>query len=194
MSDSYLIRINRKDGALEVAAPEKAWVDEKLAELSAVFESWDPAGSQPEMEESPPQPKRGEAPARKVERKSRGRRTTARAEKNPELDVLLTKEVRDKFERYVSEREPSWSKSRSAQAAIIATFLADELDWPGVDPHDLYTVYTAMGYPTPGNMRSQLVNARQRDKYFRGIREGKAELSHAGENFARHEAREGDTE
>jgi len=64
----------------------------------------------------------------------------------------------------------------------------DELAWDRVDHHDLYTVYSAMGYEMPSNLRSQLVNARQRDKYFGGVVDGKTQLSHAGETFGRHKS------
>lgn len=58
-------------------------------------------------------------------------------------------------------------------------------------PHWLkfrYTVYTGMGERAPSNIRSQLTNARQRARYFSGIQDGKMILSHAGENFGRHDS------
>lgn len=65
------------------------------------------------------------------------------------------------------------------------------LNHSGVDTNDLYTVYGAMGERSPNNIRSQLVNARQRARYFSGVVDGKAMLSNAGENFARYDSLDG---
>jgi hypothetical protein len=92
---------------------------------------------------------------------------------------------KQKLKDYIAARRKKWDGSQSAQAAIIATFVHDELGFPGVDQHDLYTVYTVMGERSPANIRSQLTNARQRARYFSGLSNGKMVLSHAGENFAR---------
>ena len=104
---------------------------------------------------------------------------------NPELRDRLTTELRGQLKDYIGARREAWNRSQPAQAAIIAAFLQDELNLPGVDQHDLYTVYTVMGERSPGNLRSQLTNARQRSRFFSGATGGKLMLSHAGENFAR---------
>lgn len=195
----YAVRINSKDGAVEVTGPDKDWVDSKLEELKSVFTDYTP-------------PDEGgtttTTTAKKTSRRKKGagasstamaengattptpkrRVTGGRSETNPELLSQLSSEVKKKFDAYVTARQKAWDASQTAQAAIVATFLHDELGWVGVDQHDMYTVYSAMGMKIPRNMRSQLTNARQRDRYFSNIVDGKAILSHAGENFARHDS------
>jgi hypothetical protein len=197
----YTVRINRRDGVLEVIGPEKEWVDAKVEQLSRVFADY------------APRPDDGEGDARiisttskraTVRRKKtsavaptrddtsetttpRRQRRTGRAEVNRDLASQLTTELKGRLSAYVAARSKAW-KNQSAQAAIIATFLHDELEWVGVDQDDLYTVYSGMGWVIPKNIQSQLTNARQRARYFGGSSDGKLILSHAGENFARHES------
>jgi hypothetical protein len=195
----YAVRINSKEGALEIVGPEKDWVDAKLEQLSSVFEDYSAEASE-EGSSKGPAPKPRKPPGRKKAAPAaaaadasdkpapRRARTGSRAEVNDELAVQLSAEVKKDLGEYVAARQKAWNASQPAQAAIIATFLYDRVNWPGVDRDDLYTVYNAMGWKSPRNMRSQLVNARQRDRYFGSISNGKAMLSHHGENFGRHDS------
>lgn len=119
----------------------------------------------PRSSESPagePGPKRGvkrtrtagpDAAAKKVgathpaTRKVRS--SSGRSEVNADLRDLLTPEVRREFKTYIDARRKSWDKSLSAQAAIVATYLHDELGHDGIDQHDPYTIYTVMGERIP---------------------------------------------
>jgi hypothetical protein len=195
----YAVKINRKEGALEVTGPDKDWVDAKVEQLAKVLSDY---GS-----ETPGSEGRGRSPAaRKRTRKDgraeatqngadsaprRGRGKGGRSEIDEDLRGKLTTDVKKQLEGYIAARRKKWGASQSAQAAIIATFLHDELGLAGVDEHDLYTVYTVMGERSPGNIRSQLTNARQRAHYFSGLSGGKMVLSHAGENFARFDSLDG---
>jgi hypothetical protein len=195
-ASDYMIRINVQDGLLEITGPDREWVDAKVEQLKPMLVSAPPAET----------PAGGSPPKRPVKR-TRSRipdasaeaggitpppvrrvRSSGRSEVNTDLRDLLTPEVRLQFKGYIDARRKPWDKSLSAQAAIIATYLHDELDHAGVDQHDLYTVYTVMGERIPKNIRSQLTNARQRAHYFSGLQDGKMVLSHAGENYARHDA------
>jgi hypothetical protein len=193
MAPDYTVRINRHDGVLEVTGPEKEWVDEKIEQLTSVLSDFQlkPAvgGGARRKPRSTPRKGRAEDAVDKAqdgtETPIRRRGSGGRSDINEDLRDSFSTEVKQKLKNYIGARRKAWDGSQSAQAAIIATFLHDELGFPGVDQHDLYTVYTVMGERSPGNIRSQLTNARQRARYFSGLSNGKMILSHAGENFAR---------
>jgi hypothetical protein len=188
----YSIKVNSSQGAVEVSGPEKEWVDAKLADLTSVFKDYRADVEETKSERA--KARRGaSAKKRAPERTStstqrRSRRATTRAERNADLAAKLTTDLKRDFGEYVEERRKAWDHAQTAQAAIIATFLQDRLQWEGVDASDLYTVYNAMGWRSPRNMPSQLTNARQRDRYFERVENGKAILSHHGENFGRHDS------
>lgn len=183
MADSYSIKINRQEGSLEITG-DKEWVSSQLKELKEVYSEY--VVSQPNIvgkavEAIPIEPKK----PRKTSKRQSG---TVRAQKNPELETKLTKELKEKLANYVSGRQASFDRSLPSQAAIIARFLQEELKWPGIDQHDIYTVYTLMGWRSPGNPNAQLNNALSRNHYFSSITEGKYILSHTGENYASYDS------
>lgn len=189
----YTVRMNLRDGALEISGPDKDWVDSKIDQLSdtvlACHERTENEPQEPRKQrrrrtakKTATAPSNGPAADRTATKRSR---SSGRSSINEQLQARMTAEVKSDLQQYVAARRKAWDESQSAQAAIIATFLHDELGVEGVDQHDLYTVYTVMGERTPANIRSQLTNARQRARYFAGIQDGKMVLSHAGENFAR---------
>jgi hypothetical protein len=194
----YAVRINSKEGALEVTGPDKDWVDAKLQQLTAVFSDYkgEPTGDDTGAGRTAPTARKGPKKARPAQAAApeaattvkKKRATSARSQVNTELRDELTAEVKQELKQYIADRRKAWDGAQSAQAAIIATFLHDRLGVPGVDQDDVYTVYTTMGERSPGNIRSQLTNARQRARYFEGLSDGKMILSHAGENFARFDA------
>lgn len=191
----YAIKISWKDGVLEVTGPDKDWVGAKIEQLG------DAVSAHAGEVEGPPAALRRRGAARAGAPKDvsaergdsptparRNRGGGGKPAMSEELQGKLTREVRDELEQYISARRKQWDGSQSAQAAIIATFLQDTLGVEGVDTHDLYTVYRVMGERSPGNVRSQLTNARQRARYFGGLIDGKMVLSTAGENFARYDS------
>jgi hypothetical protein len=199
MAPDYAVRINRREGVLEITGPEKEWVDAKIEQLTSVIAEFQPEpafrdGARGKSRSAQMKARAdgaadkahggGEAPVRR-------RGSGGRSEINDDLRDSLSAEVKEKLKDYIGARRKSWDGSQSAQAAIVATFLHDELGFAGVDQHDLYTVYTVMGERSPGNIRSQLTNARQRARYFSGLSNGKMVLSHAGENFARFDSLDG---
>ena len=200
MPDQYSVKINRQEGAVEVVGPDRDWVDAKLTQLSPVYEAA-PGDESSEQNSSTGAKNTGvrkttsRKPAARANpgdtKKPKARRGAGggRAERNAELQAVFTKNLRDKFDAYVADRRTAWDKNDPNQAAIIATFLLKELEWAAIDKNDLYTVYAAMGLPTPSNMDSQLNNAKQRYKYFGPAQDGKFPLSHGGERFGEHESR-----
>lgn len=200
MTPDFRIRINRRDGALEIAGPERDWVDAKLAELSDIYMqplSNVTEGRESSWSEVPTKPNARPGTGRQLtgtnKRNTSGapskptsaRRSAGRPQRNPDLETKLTREVVQKFTDYIDERKAGWEKKQTHQAAIIATFLEDELRWSGVDEDDLYTVYRALSLDGPSNFRSMLQNAYGRDKFFTGMNDGKYTLSLVGEKFGR---------
>lgn len=205
MATDFSIKINRRDGALEISGPEQAWVDSKLTELSAVYlsplpavpEDGDDSGGGPR----PTQP-RAKRPSKAkpvnnsgngtdgTAKPNRPRRSGGRPQRNPELESKLTREVLHKFMAYIEERQGAWDKKQTHQAAIIATFLEDELGWQGINEDDMYTVYRSLSMDGPTNYRSMLQNAYGRDKFFTGTNDGRYSLSIGGEKFGRNTSRD----
>ncbi len=184
MNDNYSVKINRVEGTVEISGGDKDWVADRLAELKDVLTTQPvpaPKGS------IPTNPTTATITPQKTRKKSSN--GSSRASKNPDLIAKLDGDIKGKLVSYVRERQTNFDKSLPAQAAIIATFLQDELEWPGVDQNDMYTVYSVMGWPAPGNPRSQLNNAYVRNQYFEGMTDGKYTLSHKGENYARHDSK-----
>jgi hypothetical protein len=191
MTADYAVKINRSDGVLEVTAPEKEWVDAKIEQLTPVISeapaprahagaTQKPRAARKRTRDAATEDGRAgsEAPTRR-------RGNGGRPKINEDLRAQLTSDVRGRLKEYIDARRAKFDGGLSAQAAIIAGFLQDDLGYPGIDHDDLYTVYTDMGERIPGNLRSQLGNARQRARYFGAISGGKYILSNAGENFAR---------
>jgi hypothetical protein len=196
MSTQYVIKINRREGALEIQGEEKSWVDSKLKELEAVYlEGPMPPEENRESSDkvTTPLPSQGHqgSPTTKTPVNTRKTKpaSTARPQENPGLSAKLTPEVTKELAEYISERKEAFDKARPAQAAILATFLHDKFSWLGVDSHDLYTVYRKMGISQPSNYVAQLNNATRRNRYFEGMRDGKYHLSVQGENFGRLESK-----
>lgn len=197
MASEYSIKINRRDGALEITAPDGPWVDAKLQELTSVYTDPLPAdppeNGTPDSGPSTKRAKRARAAASPPAPSddatpptpTKVRRRNGRPSKNPELEPKLTRDVLTKLQTCIEERQVAWDKKQTHQAAIIATFLHDTIAWPGVDADDLYTVYRALGLDGPTNFRSLLQNATTRDKFFQGVTNGKFVLSLPGENFGR---------
>jgi hypothetical protein len=188
--DSYSVRIDRSQGIVEITGPDKIWIAEQLERLASVYEA--PPTNQSDGAPRPPQSAREQsarttaAARKKPTRRTRGGGTARRVDEN--LKAKLTAEIRKKLDAYVKERRVAFDKSKQNQAAIIATFLEDELSTPRIDDSALYTVFHVMGWPWTGRPRATIDNARVRNGYFGGWTDGKVELTHKGANFGRHES------
>ncbi|RKQ84988.1 hypothetical protein C8N24_6619 [Solirubrobacter pauli] len=192
MPEAFSVRINRRDGIVEIDGPDKDWITEQLDRLSVVYT--EPPGSAATSTASTSASegvksttKAAGTEATGTRSRRSGKSSTTRASRKPELEQALTTEIKTALEAYIEERASGW-KSKTGQAAIIATFLMDNVSWGGwIDPDDLYTVYSVMGITdAPSNFRSQISNARQRNGYFGAWTDGRAQLTHGGERFGRH--------
>lgn len=197
--DIYSVKINRRDGIVEITGPDKDWIAEQLERLAVVYGETPPdeghaggsgAGAQEDetgtggkSTRAKPRTDDDEATPRRRARGSGG----SRGKRNDELAGKLTPEVRSALDVFVEERRPNFTDGPN-QAAILAAFLQTELSWSTVAPDDLYTIYDMMGWPGPVP-KSALDNAKTRKNYFTSAGRGKYQLSHTGERFGRHEAK-----
>jgi hypothetical protein len=193
MPEAFSVRINRREGIVEIDGPDKDWITEQLDRLEVVYKEPPGAATTTTTASAPAsdgvktatKPASTEATTTRTRRS--GRSSTSRASRKPELEQALTTDVKTALQEYIDERAAGW-KSKTGQAAIIATFLMDNVGWEGwIDQDDLYTVYSVMGITdAPSNFRSQISNARQRNGHFGAWQDGRAQLTHGGERFGRH--------
>lgn len=186
MCPDFNIKINQREGLLEISGPDQAWVDRKLDQLKDVLVSSAVEASAKRVSASKAGGSKQPSPstAKKGAQKSGGRKGR-RPQRNPELESQLKGDVVGALQKYIADRKTAWSQKQTNQIVIIATFLHDNLEWPGVNEDDLYTVYRVLGEDGPTNFRSALRNAYNRDKFFAGIRDGRYELAVRGEQFGR---------
>ena len=191
--DNYTVRINRRDGAVEITGGDKAWIAEQLDKLAVVY-SAEPA-SQPQPTTEGPTTNGGDAGAvgtRRRKARARSASGGSRSKQGPSpVTEKLTGEVAQKLEAFVAERD---FKGTQKQAAIIAGFLEDELAFDGIDQDDLAEVYNVMGWRAPVNPRAVINNARNRDKFFQGWVGGRTRLSTTGRNFVRIDSKKAEAE
>lgn len=197
--ETHHVKINRRDGVLEITGPDKVWIAEQLDKLAVVYNDVPPADTAPGVGESAPHGARSadgrarpvtasaEDPDEGPPRRSRGRGNGFRGRRNDELARRLTAEVRGSLQSFVDERRPNFTDGPN-QAAILAAFLQTDLHWDTVGANDLYTIYDVMGWPGP-NPRNALDNGKARKNYFTTVGRGRYQLSHTGERFGRYEAK-----
>jgi DNA-binding protein H-NS len=191
--DNYNVKINRRDGVVEITGTDKAWIAEQLDKLSVVYTDEPPAGvetdspaSEGDSGTSTRKPRR-----RPTAKKKGGTKTKAKAAS--EVPEKLTEAMQKKLEQFKEARKDHF-KSRQDQAAIIATFLEDEMKLEGTSSQDLAAVYEIMGWRAPVNARAVINNARDRNNYFRGWSKGRAPLSVTGKNFGRIDSKKAKSE
>src|SRR5438270_10227278 len=101
MPDEYVVRLNRRDGSLEISGPDKEWIDAKLKELAVVIESSLPPATEAEQPgggsgsssdkagPKPPKPRRATS------------RSGGRVQTNPEVEKAMTAEARKGLDAWV---------------------------------------------------------------------------------------------
>jgi hypothetical protein len=188
--DNFSVKINRRDGIVEITGSDKVWIAEQLDRLAVVF------SSQPEDERMDEPDFEGDKPSdreRKTPKPPRKRRAAARAtpkSSNSEVAAKFTKDAAAKFQKYWDARNEEATKSQPDVAAVIATFILDELGIDAIEANDLIIVHRQMGWAPPGNPSGVIDNAIQRRGYFSGVRDGKTSLTPQGEHFGRHSYKE----
>lgn len=188
MDDSaYSVRVDRAQGLIEISGPDKDWIAEQLAILMPILTAEASSSRPKQAKEASSQDTNSGEKARKQSTRSR-RSSSSSGKTNPDLAAKLSNEMKTNLQTYLDERSKK-ARNAQGQAAVIATFLMDELDWAEITADDLYTVYSEMGLKIPAT-RNALSNAQLRKGYFSAPTDGKYRVSHKGQNFARHDSKE----
>jgi hypothetical protein len=190
--EAYSVRINRRDGALEISGPDKDWIAEQIAALRVVYESAPAVLPQTETPDAGASNAGSDAGPGKPKPKSRRRTTTRSSSGGSEaaLTDKFTRDVAERFQAFCDARHEDHKKAQPDVAALIATFALDDLGEDSISPDDLIVVHRAMGWAPPKNPSGVLGNAIARKGYFSGMKDGKTQLTPTGEHFGRHASKE----
>lgn len=187
--EHYTVKINRRDGVVEITGTDKEWIAEQIEALRVVYEQQpdevteaadsppldpDAAAEQQPAGDAETNGKLGTKPRRARGGGFRGTRISDLANK-------LDAETRARLEKHMSEREAG-IKDAPDRAAVVAAFLEDTLKLDSESPNDLYTVADVMGWPT-ANPRNALDNGKTRKKYFTSAGRGRYRLTHTGQHL-----------
>ena len=176
----YTVKFNRAEGAIEVAGPERAWVEEQVAALVSRLETM-PAQPSPRTRAASKKGTDPKPPAAVKQRRSTRSSSNAGAAMDEDLAARLTEEVTDRLDAYMNERPAV--RSAQEQAPVLAAFLGEELEMEDVSAAELSTVYKVMGWKIPG-VDKALRNGMDRKQYFTRTN-GRYRLTRHGLNYAR---------
>lgn len=190
--DNYNVKVNRRDGVVEITGTDKAWIAEQLDKLSVVYTDEPPSETDAAEVADEPKTTTTKRTKRRGTKKKAGA-TKKKVKQASEVPDKLTEPMQKKLEQFKEARKDHFS-SRQDQAAIIATFIEDELKLDGTSAEDLGEVYEIMGWRAPVNPRAVINNARDRNNYFRGWSKGRAPLSVTGKNFGRIDSKKAKSE
>ena len=196
--ENYSVKINRRDGLVEITGTDKDWIATQLDKLSVVYtadvaEPDDGDTGDTGEGQGATSTRRRRAPRRSSTSTGARRGSSSSADDVKALKEKLTDAKQTELKKYIDAREAKGHfKSKQDQAAIIASYLEDKLGYTdGINGFELAAVYDVMGRSEPGNPRAVINNARDRNKYFQGWSGGRTKLSAAGRNFGRHESLKG---
>lgn len=176
---NYAIKRIFGEQAFEVSGPEKEWVETQAEALAAQFTT-ENSGS---VKKQKPTKRRPSS----ISKATGTNPKTASTEESLVVQKLDNSAI-DLLVNYVAERQTAFDKLVPNQAAIIAKFLKDKLAINHISKEDLAHIYARVGTWKTVNHQNQMDNAADRNKYF--IRkDGKFELTYAGEKFAQDTAR-----
>ncbi len=179
---NYTIKRTLGNQAFEISGPDKEWVEAQAETLAAQFKAEDSElnGKQ-------------KITNRRSSTTSKPNRTNTKVAdaEGSQLMQKLNNSALGSLVDYVAERQQAFDKQIPNQAAIIAKFLKDKLIVDQISKEDLAHIYTQVGAWNTVNHKAQLDNATDRKKYF-VRKDGKFELTYAGEKFAQDTARNTD--
>jgi hypothetical protein len=155
MTDNYTVKINRRDGAIEVSG-DKEWVEEKLAEFAGVLTA--PLSVGPEDSDAPSNQRRKPRPRRKPKAKPVGgratktiRRRSSGATRVKGLD--LAPKGKQSFDEFVTEKKP---KSQHDKNAVSVYYLTEIAEITPVTSNHVYTCYRDQNWDMPPDMATSL--------------------------------------
>src|SRR3954468_2993545 len=128
----YSVKINRRDGVVEITGPDKDWIADQLERLGVGYDGTQAPPADPPPPSGAPTGSDGggvidvqEVTPAKPAAKRRAKGGSSRPIRVPELAEKLTPEVRKSIEKYVGERRSNFSDAMR-EATILATFLKVE--------------------------------------------------------------------
>jgi hypothetical protein len=171
MSDLFSIKFNSDAVSFEVQGPDAAWVDQKVSLLRDL------------LKELPHKQQAATAPNKSAQAaKPTKKRTSKEPQTSPDLIDKWSDSTAVKLTSYVEARKEAF-KGTTKEAAIVGTFLKDELNINEITPDDIGFIYRKLGWKTI-NHAAQLGNAATRDKFF-DKNDGAYTLTHQGMVFGR---------
>jgi hypothetical protein len=156
MTDIYTLKVNRRDGSIEVSGTDKEWVESKLSQLGDVLktplvEARDEghANSRRKRPSRSRQRALGDSSASSVRRASR--RKPSGSTRVRGLD--LAPAGKQSFKEFVSERKP---KSQHDKNALSIYYLTEVAGVTPVTSNHVYTCYRDQNWDMPPSMAASL--------------------------------------
>jgi hypothetical protein len=155
MTDSYSLKINRREGSIEVSG-DKEWVEEKLAEFAGVLTA--PLSVEPDDSDTASKQRRAARSRRKPKAKASAgaaaktaRRRSSSATWVKGLD--LAPKGKQSFGEFVAEKNPKSQHDRSAASVYYLTEIAEIAP---VTSNHVYTCYRDQNWDMPPDLRTSL--------------------------------------
>lgn len=149
----YMVKINRRDGAIEVSG-DKEWVEEKLVEFADVYNV--PAQDVPAAESGPLRPRQRSRSRRKPKPMENGttkapRRRAGAPSRVKGLDLAPKGKL--SFDAFVVEKQPGNQHDRNVSSVY---YLAEVAEIGPVTMDHVYTCYRDRGWAVPADLRNSL--------------------------------------
>lgn len=181
MAGNYTVKINRRDGAIEVSG-DREWVDEKLAELADVY-----SASAIET------PNRDQKPNRQPPRQRRKSKTTGDdVEKTPRRrsgspsrvkGLDLAPKGKKSFEAFVAEKQP---RTQDDKNAVSVYYLSEIAQITPVTMEHVYTCYRDRAWAVPTDVANSLQVTASRKGFIDTTDMDDIRLEPRGTNYVEH--------
>jgi hypothetical protein len=156
MTENYSVKINRHDGALEIAG-DKEWVDQKLAQLADVFTMpLSDSATDSDRDAAADERKKSSRSRRKTKAATNGETKPARRRSSGSTRVKgldLAPKGKQSFDEFVGEKQP---KSQHDKSAACVYYLSEIAEITPVTSDHVYTCYRDQGWDMPPDMATSL--------------------------------------
>jgi hypothetical protein len=152
MADTYTLKINRRDGAIEVSG-DREWVEEKLAQFADVYSA--PVADVPNGTVEPR--RQSSSRKRRKQRSTDGdphkasRRRASGPSRVKGLD--LAPSGKESFEAFVGDKQPSNNHEKNV---LSVYYLAEVAGISPVTIDHVFTCYRDVGWDIPADLRNSL--------------------------------------
>lgn len=181
MDTTYLVEFEAGDVRFKVQSSDKAWANEQLERMLELARQQSPAATTDTPPSEDYQPAIINQPSAEPQ-------LPDDITNSSPLKVIWNEAIGHDLRQYIAQRQLTFARSTAKQAAILATFMEDELGIEAVTPADLELIYRKLDLATISH-EAQLKNATIRDKFFTA-NDGSWRLSHAGRVFGRDTSRQ----